>query len=149
MNALETGADTGFTVFKAIKSGGIMGLWEFAKDKFQDLKETIIDAIKDMLITKVIEAGIKWLLSLLIPGARFIKAIMAIKDIIVFFVETAIMLIPAITEAILALASGSIAGVAKAFEFGLSKLIGLGDLAKRVQKIFKTRSTASRSQTVV
>ena len=80
--------------------------------------------------------------------------------IVVFFVETAIMLIPAITEAILALASGSVAGVAKAFEFGLSKLIvlviglfakliGLGDLAKRVQKIFKTRSTASRSQTVV
>jgi hypothetical protein len=33
-----------------------------------------------MLITKVIEAGIKWLLSLLIPGAGFIKAIMAIKD---------------------------------------------------------------------
>jgi hypothetical protein len=101
-----------------------------------------------MLITKVIEAGIKWLLSLLIPGAGFIKAIMAIKDIVVFFVETAIMLIPAITEAILALASGSVAGVAKAFEFGLSKLIvlviglfakliGLGDLAKRVQKIFK------------
>jgi 3-methyladenine DNA glycosylase Tag len=131
-----------------MRSGGIMGLWEFAKEKFSDLKETIIDAIKEMLITKVIEAGIKWLLSLLIPGAGFIKAIMAIKDIVVFFVETAIMLIPAITEAILALASGSVAGVAKAFEFGLSKLIvlviglfakliGLGDLAKRVQKIFK------------
>ncbi|ASS48523.1 MAG: hypothetical protein A3D31_07805 [Candidatus Fluviicola riflensis] len=53
-----------------------------------------------MLITKVIEAGIKWLLSLLIPGAGFIKAIMAIKDILVFFVETAIMLIPALIEAI-------------------------------------------------
>ncbi|HLP55499.1 MAG TPA: DUF4157 domain-containing protein [Fluviicola sp.] len=148
VNALETGADAGFSIFKAMRSGGIMGLWEFAKEKFTDLKETIIDAIKEMLITKVIEAGIKWLLSLLIPGAGFIKAIMAIKDIIVFFVETAIMLIPAITEAILALASGSVAGVAKAFEFGLSKLIvlviglfakliGLGDLAKRVQKIFK------------
>ncbi|MES2557885.1 MAG: DUF4157 domain-containing protein [Bacteroidota bacterium] len=148
VNALETGADVGFSIFKTMKSGGVMGLWEFAKEKFSDLKETIIDAIKEMLITKVIEAGIKWLLSLLIPGAGFIKAIMAIKDIIVFFVETAIMLIPAVTEAILALASGSVAGVAKAFEFGLSKLIvlviglfakliGLGDLAKRVQKIFK------------
>ncbi|MDH4474745.1 MAG: DUF4157 domain-containing protein [Fluviicola sp.] len=148
VNALETGADAGFSIFKTMRSGGIMGLWEFAKEKFSDLKETIIDAIKEMLITKVIEAGIKWLLSLLIPGAGFIKAIMAIKDIVVFFVETAIMLIPAITEAILALAAGSVAGVAKAFEFGLSKLIvlviglfakliGLGDLAKRVQKIFK------------
>ena len=43
-----------------------------------------------MLITKVIEAGIKWLLSLLIP---------------------------ALIEAILALASGSVAGVAKAIDF--------------------------------
>jgi hypothetical protein len=66
----------------------------------------------------------------------------------VFFVETAIMLVPAVTEVIITLASVSGAGVAKAFEFGLSKLIvlviglfakliGLGDLAKRVQKIFK------------
>ncbi|WP_347219114.1 hypothetical protein [Chryseobacterium sp.] len=35
------------------------------------------------------------------------------------------LLIPAITEAILALAAGSVAGVAKAIEFGLSKLIAL------------------------
>jgi hypothetical protein len=70
------------------------------------------------------------------------------------------MLVQAVTEVIITLASVSVAGVAKAIEFGLSKLIvlviglfakliGLGDLAKRVQKIFKTRSTASRSQTVV
>ncbi len=78
-----------------------------------------------MLITQVIEAGIKWLLSLLIPGAGFIKAIMAIKDVIVFFVESAIMLIPALIEAILALAAGSVAGVAKAIEFGLAWLIPL------------------------
>ncbi len=73
---------------------------------------------------------------------------MAIKDIIVFFVESAIMLIPAITNAILALARGDIAGVAKAMEFGLAKLIslviglfarliGLNGLSKRVGKIFK------------
>ena len=125
-----------------------MGIWEFIKDKFGDLKEMVIDAIKDMLITQVIEAGIKWLLSLLIPGAGFIKAIMAIKDVIVFFVESAIMLIPALIEAILALAAGSVAGVAKAIEFGLARLIplvigllanliGLGGLSKKVMKIFK------------
>ncbi|MGV3613135.1 MAG: hypothetical protein ACO1N0_19395 [Fluviicola sp.] len=71
---------------------------------------------------------------------------MAIKDLIVFFVESAMMLIPAITEAILPLAAGSIAGVAKAIEFGLAKLIGLvinlfakliglGGLTKKVQGI--------------
>ena len=138
----------GFLMFQTFASKGIDGIWEFLKDKFTDLKETVIDAIKDMLITQVIQAGIKWLLSLLIPGAGFIKAIMAIKDLIVFFVESAIMLIPALTEAILALAAGSMAGVAKAIEFGLAKLIGLvinlfakliglGGLSKKVQAIFK------------
>ena len=112
VKALEGGYD----MFKTFATKGIDGIWEFLKDKFTDLKETVIDAIKDMLIMQVIQAGIKWLLSLLIPGAGFIKAIMAIKDLIVFFVESAIMLIPAITEAILALAVGSVAGVSKAIE---------------------------------
>ncbi|NVK65036.1 MAG: hypothetical protein HWE22_10640 [Flavobacteriales bacterium] len=144
VSALESGWD----MFKTFSKNGVMGMWEYMKDKFGDLKETVMDAIKDMLITKVIEAGIKWLLSLLIPGAGFIKAVMAIKDLIVFFVESAIMLIPAITEAILALAAGSLAGVGKAIELGLSKLIslviglfakliGLGGLSKKVTKIFK------------
>ena len=144
VKALEGGYD----MFKTFATKGIDGIWEFLKDKFSDLKEIVIDAIKDMLITQVIQAGIKWLLSLFIPGAGFIKAIMAIKDLIVFFVESAMMLIPAITEAILALAAGSVAGVAKAIEFGLAKLIGLvinlfakliglGGLTKKVQGIFK------------
>ncbi len=139
--------ETGYDMFKAFATKGIDGIWEYLQESFSDLKETVIDAIKNMLITQVIEAGIKWLLSLLIPGAGFIKAIMAIKDVIVFFVESAIMLIPAIIEGILALAAGSVAGVAKAIEFGLArliplviglfaKLIGLGGLSKKVMKIF-------------
>ncbi len=144
VNALTKGYD----MFTTFATKGVAGIWEYLKDQFSDLKETVIEAIKGMLITQVIEAGIKWLLSLLIPGAGFIKAIMAIKDLIVFFVEAAMMLIPAITEAILALAAGSVAGVAMAIEKGLSmlialvinlfaKLIGLGGLTKKVMAIFK------------
>lgn len=138
----------GLEMFKIIKDKGIDGIWEYIKDKFADLKEAVIEAIKEMLITQVLEAGVKWMISLLIPGAGFIKAIMAIKDIIVFFVESALMLIPALIESIRAMASGSVAGVAKAIEKGLgllvplvinlfAKLIGLGGLAKKVQKIIK------------
>lgn len=130
-------------IIKIIKEEGISGLWEHIKEKFTDLKETVITSIQDMLITKVIEAGVKWLLSLLIPGAGFVKAIMAIKDIIVFFVESAIALIPAITKAIRALANGNIKMVADAMELGmakimgavirlLAKLLGLSGLAKKV-----------------
>lgn len=143
-----TTLESAYEGFKIIKEKGIIGIWEMLKEKFQDLKESLIGEIQNLLIVKVIEAGVKWLLSLLIPGAGFIKAIMAIKDVIVFFVESAMMLIPAITEAILGLARGNMSMVAKAIEKGLSftislvinlfaKLIGLGGLAKKVTKIFK------------
>ena len=138
----------GLEMFQIIREKGVEGIWEYIKEQFTDLKETIIDSIKEMLITQVIQAGIRWLLSLLIPGAGFIKAIMAIKDFIVFFVESALMLIPALIEAIRALASGSMALVATAIERGLAllvplviklfaRIIGLGGLVKKVQKIIK------------
>jgi len=140
--------EKGFEMFQLFREKGIDGIWEYLKEQFNDLKETVIGAIQNMIVTQVIQAGIKWLLSLLIPGAGFIKAIMAIKDLIVFFVESAMMLIPAITEAILALAAGSVAMVAKAIEKGLglliplvinllAKLIGISGLAQKVQKIIK------------
>ncbi len=138
----------GLEMFQIIKEKGVEGIWEYIKEQFTDLKETIIDSIKNMLITQVIQAGIRWLLSLLIPGAGFIKAIMAIKDFIVFFVESALMLIPALIEAIRAMASGNMALVATAIERGLAllvplviklfaRIIGLGGLVKKVQKIIK------------
>ncbi|RMA58861.1 eCIS core domain-containing protein [Ulvibacter antarcticus] len=138
----------GLEMFQIIRTQGVAGIWEYLKEQFNDLKETIIDSIKEMLITQVIEAGIKWLLSLLIPGAGFIKAIMAIKDFIVFFVESALMLIPALIEAIRAMAAGSVSLVATAIERGLAllvplviklfaKIIGLGGLVGKVQKIIK------------
>jgi len=138
----------GLEMFQIIRSKGFAGIWEYIKEQFVDLKEKIIDSIKDMLIVKVIQAGIKWLLGLLIPGAGFIKAAMAIKDFILFFVESALMLIPALITAIKALASGNVSMVTKAIEDGLvlllpmvinlfAKLIGLGGLVKRVQKIIK------------
>lgn len=142
------GMEKAVEIFQIIREKGIAGIWEEIKEQFTDLKETVMDAIRNMLITKVVQAGIKWLLSLLIPGAGFIKAIMAIKDVVVFFVESAIMLIPAITEAIRALASKNLAGVREAIERGLglllplvislfAKILGLGSLVKGVQKIMK------------
>lgn len=148
VKAMETSFALFQTIRQIILTDGIVGVWQYIKDQFTDLKEVVIDAIQNMLITKVIEAGIKWLLRLLIPGAGFIKAVMAIKDFIVFFVESALMLIPTLIKAIKAMASGAVSGVATAVEKGLgllipavislfAKIIGLGGLVERVQKIIK------------
>ena len=54
--------ETGFELFQIIRTEGIAGLWEYLKDQFNDLKETVIEGILDMIITTVVDAGIKWVL---------------------------------------------------------------------------------------
>ena len=108
--------ELGFDLFKIFMKDGVAGLWEYAKEKFSDLKEMIIEQIKSMLITQVIQAGIKWILGLLNPVAAFIKAAMAIYDIVMFFMEKAkqvLELIEAFVDGVAAVAKGSIGGAAE------------------------------------
>jgi len=142
--------EIGFDLFKIFIKDGVAGLWEYAKEKFSDLKEMIIEQIKSMLITQVIKAGIKWLMGLLNPVAAFIKAAMAIYDIVVFFMEKAkqvLELIEAFVDGVAAVAKGSIGGAAKLVEDALAKalplvigflasLLGISGLAEKVQKLF-------------
>src|SRR5262249_32570314 len=46
--------EIGFDLFKIFMKEGVSGLWNYAKEKFSDLKEMIIEQIKSMLITQVI-----------------------------------------------------------------------------------------------
>ncbi|MDJ0747115.1 MAG: hypothetical protein QNJ32_27755 [Xenococcaceae cyanobacterium MO_167.B27] len=144
--AMETGSE----VFQALMQGPD-ALWEYVKGQFGDLKETVIGAIKEMVITQVITAGIKWILGLLNPVGAFIKAAMAIYEIIMFFVNNAariIDLINAIVDAVGAIAGGAIGAAAKLVENALAKaipivigflasLLGVSALAKKVQAIVK------------
>ncbi len=143
--------ETGFEMFKIIREKGITGIWDYIKESFGDLKETIMDAIRDMIITKVVEAGIKWVLGLMSPAGAFVKAAMMIIDIVKFFVERAAQifeLVTAFTNSIRELANGNVAGVAKGIEKALAKalpvmigflasLLGITGLTGKVQKIIK------------
>lgn len=143
--------EKGVELFRIVREKGMQGLWEHIKEQFNDLKETVIGAIKEMVISKVINAGIKWVMGLLSPVGAFIKAVMLIKDIAVFFVEKATQiaeLVRAFIESVKAVASGNVTGVAKVIEDALAKaipiligflasLIGINDLTARVQKIIK------------
>ncbi|MEM6269584.1 MAG: DUF4157 domain-containing protein [Bacteroidota bacterium] len=141
----------GFELFQKIRTGGLQALWDEIKEKFQDLQTVVMDAIRDMVITKVIEAGIKWIMGLLNPAGAFIKAAMLIVDIARFFIERAAQifeLVRAFTDGIRAIARGDVGGVAKAIEKALAKaipvlisflaaLVGVTGLTKKVQKIVK------------
>jgi hypothetical protein len=139
-----------FDMFRILATQGIIGLWEFVKDRVGDLKSMVLDAIEQFVIQQVIQQGITWLLSMLNPASAFTRACKAIYDIVVFFMDRAQQiadLINAIVDAIIAIANGSaIAEVAQLIENALAKaipvaigflasLLGLGGLAERVQGI--------------
>ena len=143
--------ETGFELFQIVRKEGVAGLWEHLKEQFTDLKEVVMDAIRDLIVSKVIDAGIKWILGLLNPAGAFIKACMLIIDIVKFFVERAAQifeLVQAFIDAIKAIANGGVGAVAKAIERALIKaipvligflaaLVGVTGLTSKVQKIVK------------
>lgn len=147
MKALEVG----FDIVMILREKGLAGLWEYLKEQFNDLKETVMGAIMDMIQSQVIQAGIKWLLGLLSPVGAFIKACMAIIEVVKFFVQKAaqiIELVNAFIEGVRAVASGSVNAVANAIENALAKaipvvigflaaLLGISGLAAKVTKIFQ------------
>ncbi|NET82268.1 MAG: DUF4157 domain-containing protein [Moorea sp. SIO1F2] len=143
------GMEKSVEIFQVLRDRGPMGLWEHVKEQFNDLKQTVIEEIKSMVVTQVITAGVKWVLSLLNPASAFVKAAMAIYDIIMFFVNRGsqvLELVNAVVDAVSAIASGAVGGAAKLVENALAKavpvvigflasLLGIGGLAKKVENI--------------
>ncbi|MGB3466902.1 MAG: hypothetical protein WBA74_16600, partial [Cyclobacteriaceae bacterium] len=147
VSAMETGVE----IFRIVKKDGIQGLWEHIKAEFADLKAMVMDAIQDMIITKVIEAGVKWVLGLMSPAGAFVKAAMMIIDVVRFFIERGsqiLELVNAFVEGIKAIASGNVSAVAKAIENALIKAIpvligflaalaGVTGLTRKVQDLIE------------
>lgn len=147
--------ETTFEILVLFARGGLMAVWEYIKDRLNDLKEKVLDAIMNMVITEVIEAGIKWLLGLLNPASAFVKAALAIIDIVKFFIQRGrqiIQLVQAFTQAIMEIASGNVSRVASAIEDALARaipvvigflaaLLGIGDLVGKVQNLIQTVRT--------
>ena len=138
-----------FEIFQIIRTEGLAGLWKYIKDKLGDIKKMVIDAIMDMLIKEVVKAGIKFIISLLNPVGAFIKACMAIYDIVMFFINNGkkiLDLINAIIDSVALIVAGSLDGAAKMVENALARLIpitigflasllGLGNISEKAQKI--------------
>ncbi len=147
VEALETGAE----IFKTLITEGPAGLWKWIRDKVSALKDAAISSIKDFVITKVITAGVTWIISLLNPASAFIKACKAIYNVVMFFVERGaqiMALVNAILDSIISIAKGNIAGAAAYVESVLAKavpivisflasLLGLGGISEKIKAILE------------
>jgi hypothetical protein len=148
MKVIESGVD----FIKAIVTEGVPGLWKWIAAKLSDLKERVMTQIRDFVITKVITAGITWLISLLNPAAAFIKACKMIYDAVMWFVENAQRLkefVDSVLDSVESIAAGGVGKVAQLIEStlarsvpmlisGLASLLGLGGIADKIKSILET-----------
>ena len=145
VKALETASD----IVKILVTKGVSGLWEYVKEQAATMLDTLKESVKTMVIENVIKAGVKWLIGLLNPASAFVKACMAIVDIVSFIIDRGqqiLEFVNAVLDSVLAIAKGQIGVAAKAVEWALAKavpvaigflasLLGLGDLSKDIKKV--------------
>ncbi|HET6991694.1 MAG TPA: hypothetical protein VFJ43_10240, partial [Bacteroidia bacterium] len=113
-----------FTLVKTLITEGPIAAWEQLKEMAGEMKDALIQAVIDFVKVKVIEQAIIWLVSLFIPGAGIIKAIIGIYDTIVFFIQKAKMILQMIgnfLSSIGEIAAGNIGAAADAMENGLAR----------------------------
>jgi hypothetical protein len=136
-------------VFKLMLAEGPAGLWVKLKDQLSSLKESVMGQIQEFVITKIVTAGITWLMSLLNPASAFIRACKMIYDVVMFFIErgSQIMgLVNSILDSIGAIAGGALGAAANLVESSLAKalpvaisflasLLGLGGIGAKIKSV--------------
>ncbi|MFW0784986.1 deaminase domain-containing protein [Gordonia sp. CPCC 206044] len=145
MAAVEKGVE----IFRTIASTGVGGLWQMLVDKLGDIKEMILEQVKDFVVTRVITAGITWLIGLLNPAAAFIKACKLIYDIIMFFVDNAeriLAFVNTIIDSAVDIVRGNVSSVVAKIEDALGQMvpvligflasvIGIGGIGQKIRAI--------------
>jgi len=120
--------ETGFEIVKTLVTQGPAAAWQQILESLTNLKEMVIEQIKDYVKSKVVEIAVTKLLSMLSPAGAFIQAIIAIYNTIMFFIER-IRQIAAVAasfiDSIATIASGNIGPAANRVESTMAGLLTL------------------------
>jgi len=122
------GLETGFDIVVALVTGGPAAAWELIKEKLTELKDQVISGIVGFVTETVIKKAVPKLISMFIPGAGFISAIISIYDTVMVFVQKIskiIQVVVAFIDSIVAIAGGNISAAAKRVENILGGLLSL------------------------
>ncbi|WP_189259778.1 phage tail protein [Lentzea flava] len=145
-------AEKGVEIFQVLASQGVAGLWQMLLEKLGDIKETILAQVKDFVITKIITAGITWLIGLLNPAAAFIKACKLIYDVVMFFVNNGsriLKFVNTVIDSVADIVRGNVSGVVDKINDVLGQMvpiiigflasvIGLGGIGAKIRSIIET-----------
>ncbi|MFI6096557.1 hypothetical protein ACIA8G_13435 [Lentzea sp. NPDC051213] len=145
-------AEKGVEIFQVLTTQGVAGLWQMLLEKLGDIKEMILEQVKDFVITKIITAGITWLIGLLNPAAAFIKACKLIYDVVMFFVNNAgriMKFVNTVIDSVADIVRGNVSGVVSKINDVLGQMvpiiigflasaIGLGGIGAKIRSIIES-----------
>lgn len=132
-------------------SSGVAGLWEMLKEHVGNLKEMVLGAIQDWVVTKIVTAAITKLVSMFNPVGAIITAVQTIYNTVMFFIERIkqiMALVDAIVQSVFSIAQGAIDKAANWVEQAmartlpviisfLARLIGLGGISEKIKGVIK------------
>jgi Domain of unknown function (DUF4157) len=154
------GLETTFDVVVALVTGGPAAAWEIIKEKLTNLKDMVIDGIVGFVEDTIIKKAIPKLVSLFIPGAGFISAIVSIYDTVMVFVQKLAKIaavVKSFVDSIVDIANGQIEGAAAKVEGALEGLLslvisflagflGLGNIAAKIMGVIeKVRAAVDKA----
>ncbi len=145
---------------KALITGGPAKLWELVKEDLGNLKQMVIDALQDWIITTIVKKATVKLISLFNPAGAIIQAIMLIYDTVTFLISNAskiLSFVEAVIDSVAAIVSGAIGTAANWIEQALARtipliigfladLLGLGGISKKIKEfIEKVQNTVDKA----
>ena len=144
--------EKGYALIQRVRKEGPGALWDEIREKISSIKETVMGAIKNWLITAVIKEGVKTLLMLTNPAGAIVKAVELLYKLVMFLIERYEQIktfVMTVYDGLVAIASGNFSKLVTAVEDALARLvpvlisllaslIGLGGVAKQVKKVIET-----------
>lgn len=136
-------------IVKTLFTQGPGALWEQLKEYLGNLKEIIVNAIQEWVITKIITAAVTKLVSMFNPVGAIIQAIMTIYNVVMFLIERInqiMAFVKSVIDSVSSIVQGNIGAAANFIEQALARtlpviisflarLIGLGGISQKIKNI--------------
>ena len=140
---------------ETLLKGGPAALWEQIKEYFSNLKEMVVDAIQNWLITRIIESAATKIAMMFNPAGAIIQAILMIYRTVMFFIENIdriLAFVESIIESVYNIATGAIGAAADWIEKALARtipiiiaflarLLGISGLADKIKEFINRIQT--------
>ena len=136
---------------KILVTEGIAGVWKKMLEYLGNLKDMVIGAIRNWVVTKIITAAVTKIVSLFNPASAIVQAVITIYNVVTWFIqriEQILSLVTAVTNSIANIASGKLDQAANYVEKTMARTLpviisflasfmGLGGIADRIKGIIK------------